>query len=1000
MLKKSLLSLAVAASLGVSGCNISSTSGNADADSVQPDVTPEELAAQRGVFPIFDPANSKLPLGLDLIMAKASSTDGSADTNKAGKPDENPVTNAIDRLDGGIGVLNPIDIPMSGSITTDPTVLATSVYLIQLTNKDTNNDPDQNNDADSPLTDALNILDIVGIEGPDANADGQPDDARIAPVAEIMNGAASIPTATQTPGAAKIKVEAISVNGGTNNVLRISPLEPLKPRTKYIVAVLKQLQDASGNQINSDINYEKITGTEQLSVSSFEAVRGALNAWEQVAAGAITNVVQSQNPAASVSADDLAITGAFTTVSTDTVLTGMATAAIGASQFLQGAIASSVKSQVRADTTLDQTDYAARWDDINEKYTGIATAGVVSDAQGELISSILNQTDYESSLPVPRTTNFLTTLATDNSLANLPNGGTIIQGQIKLPYYMGIPEQASGTSASTAAIAAVQGTLMSADTGIDDFIETQLAKASVRSAALAQEPAVVIAHGDVTEEQIAGAKTQLPTIPPADADGNTYVNGRYPFPQKTGDVYSPVMIHLPDTGADSGTAQAPNIECGSAAAAGAGALCPVVIYVHGIGGNRSHSLALANGGLSAAGYATVAIDLPLHGVAPILQGAADSALAFSVDTASGSQVAAAVDADETYANLIERHFGYGTSATGVLTPLVYDDPTTESTNEALAATQYPTLMSNSSAAAFINLSTFAVTRDLMRQAVMDLLNLSASLATMDFDGHEGPDFDTSNVHVVGHSLGSIIASTFVNTLNSAKGAYAQVAGHPDYLPAVSSLSLVTPGGGLARLLENSPSFAGSPTASPLASDGMNPNPEFGLLAKLGANNITQGTSTLESFLSVFQATVDSVDPMAIATADGLDAANILAIEVVGDGTDANKPDQTIPNAASGDDGTATAPLGLANKAYLSGTDPLVGAKGLNLTTNSALAGGGNRQLLRVTKGGHSSILSATSADELLSQAFQIEAVTSFIVTGGAAISVTQSTTNAADILEQ
>lgn len=1002
MLKKSLLSLAVAASLGVTGCNISSTSGNADADSVQPDVTPEELAAQRGVFPIFDPANGAMPLGIDLILASASATDGTANTNKAGQADESPVTNAIDLMDGGIGVLNPIDIPMSGSITTDATVLATSVYLIQLTNASTDNNLDAT--ADSPLTDALNIFDIVGIQGPDGNADGSPDDPRISAVEEIMTGAASIPTATQTAGAAKIKVEAISVDGGTNNVLRISPLEPLKPKTKYIVAVLKQLQDASGNQINSDINYEKITGTEQLSVSSFEAVRGALNGWEQVATGAITSVVQALNASAdAVTADDLAITSSFTTVSTDSVLLGMATAAVGgAPSWMEGAVISSIKSSVReSDEYAGSTDYAAVWDKINADYAGVNASGLVPTQQTALATDILTSTTYESPQPKSRTTQFFpAALTLDNTDANLPNGGFVSQGQITLPYYLGIPTRpvdGQTSDQNLAAAAAIQNTVMAADSEIDDIIEDNLAELSAKIAVF---QATSGQSSDATAEQIAAAKTALPTIPPADADGNSYVNGRYPFAQKTGDVNVPILVHMPDA-ANNGTA-----DCG-----GTTTLCPVVIYVHGIGGNRSHSLSLANGGLSAASVASIAIDLPLHGVAPLVQGADDSALGFSVDSASSVNLAdptkslptllagiyAQAQADNPFENLGERHFGYGTSATGASTPLVYDDLTTTSTDEADVAFKFPVLTSNNSGAAFINLGNFAVTRDLMRQAVMDLLNVAASIGDMDVDGDGNPDFDPTKVHVVGHSLGGILATTFVNTLNSARAAGVTA------LPAVNTVSLIAAGGGLARVLENSPSFAGSISASPISSDGMTPNAEFGLLAKLNANGVTQGTSNFESFLKVFQATIDSVDPMAIAKGTALAAQPILAIEIIGDGTETNLPDQTVPN---GFDGTTVTPFGNATNGYLYGTEPLVNGPtttvnsqplpdtGLDLVQNSAVAGGGARQVLKLTQGGHSTIL---TGDDALSQAVQIEAIASFIGGNGAGINVT--TTNAATIIE-
>src|SRR3546814_13480725 len=42
---------------------------------------------------------------------------------------------------------------------------------------------------------------------------------------------------------------------------------------------------------------------------------------------------------------------------------------------------------------------------------------------------------------------------------------------------------------------------------------------------------------------------------------------------------------------------------------------PVVIFQHGITGNRTQMIAIAPA-LAAAGFATVAIDLPLHGLPP------------------------------------------------------------------------------------------------------------------------------------------------------------------------------------------------------------------------------------------------------------------------------------------------------------------------------------------------------------------------------------------------
>ncbi|MEZ5590525.1 MAG: lipase [Gammaproteobacteria bacterium] len=129
---------------------------------------------------------------------------------------------------------------------------------------------------------------------------------------------------------------------------------------------------------------------------------------------------------------------------------------------------------------------------------------------------------------------------------------------------------------------------------------------------------------------------------------------------------------------------------------------PVVLFQHGITRNRTDLLAVADS-LAAAGYAAVAIDLPLHGI-----------------TDSG---------DPFYNATMERTFNLDliNNETGAPGPDGLIDP---------------------SGTHFLNLASLLTARDNLRQGVADLLQLAASL--------EQAGFDTNQVGFVGYSLGAIV----------------------------------------------------------------------------------------------------------------------------------------------------------------------------------------------------------------------------------------------------
>ena len=194
---------------------------------------------------------------------------------------------------------------------------------------------------------------------------------------------------------------------------------------------------------------------------------------------------------------------------------------------------------------------------------------------------------------------------------------------------------------------------------------------------------------------------------------------------------------------------------------------PVVVFQHGITGNRTNLLGLADA-LANGGFAAVAIDLPLHGVDPANP-------VFTSYQDGGTR---------------ERTFGLDLS----------DNVTQASTPDGIP---------EPSGSYFINLNALRLSRDNNRQGASDILALLSQVDSIDIDGDSTPDFNGAEVHFVGHSLGAITGTVALR-----------------YATNVNSATLGMPGGGLAQLLANSPNF-GPVIEAGLAAAGLDAGtPEF------------------------------------------------------------------------------------------------------------------------------------------------------------------------------
>ncbi len=194
---------------------------------------------------------------------------------------------------------------------------------------------------------------------------------------------------------------------------------------------------------------------------------------------------------------------------------------------------------------------------------------------------------------------------------------------------------------------------------------------------------------------------------------------------------------------------------------------PVVIFQHGITRNRSDMLAVAPA-LASVGYATIAIDLPLHGV----------------DSTS-----------PVYKNLLLT----GSPAAGLIVSneRTFDVDFVNNTTGAPG----PDGKADSSGTHFINLASPITSRDNLRQGAADILVLAKSLSNLKFSG---VDIDTTKVALVGQSLGSIVGTV-------ALGA--------DKAKTIGAAVLSVNGGGIAKLLDGSIAF-GARISGGLAASGV------------------------------------------------------------------------------------------------------------------------------------------------------------------------------------
>nr|BAK14330.1 lipase [Aeromonas hydrophila] len=282
---------------------------------------------------------------------------------------------------------------------------------------------------------------------------------------------------------------------------------------------------------------------------------------------------------------------------------------------------------------------------------------------------------------------------------------------------------------------------------------------------------------------------------------------------------------------------------------------------------------------------------------------------------------------------------------------------------------------------YLNLSYLTVARDNLKQSVADLLGLRLAVGLANAKGALG--VAGVKVHFLGHSLGAISGTNLLAVANQPIG-NAQA----DALFKFDTGGLAMPGGGIAPLLLNSPTFGPTIKMGVLTSGSAElkagftayaPNCKTAVptcfvnefLPSLSTTQQAAAASTLQSYSFAAQSVLDSADPINLGR--GIQSSfPLFATEIVGDGA-LSLSDQVIPNSI------ASAPLG--------GTEPLFKVLALQPLTATSAA---SHNAARFVAGGHSSLLapdenfdpSGDVTTEMQSQ------FASFFMSGGTAVKVT------------
>src|SRR5690554_487248 len=555
MVKKTLLSMAIAAAVvSLAGCNVSTT----DKYDNKIDNSNVTQAGASSVYPLFNPSPvdgsaAQLPLATDIIFAINSQADGTPGKDgTASTVDTGNPVTLAVNKLAGFSTVAPLYINFSKELDPASVVAGQTVFLVKLATKK------------QPLEAADN-----------------PDPKPVSP--DVYEAS---------------PITLVGDDGQDVHSLRILFKKPLDPKSKYMVILTDGIKGTNGEAAGSSATYEILESKDFINNASDQvlSLRENIQNWQKLAGmvlGGKANSVFSYTFTTDGSLEQLkqyAAPGLFVknnltvseaedltdSVSNQAVGTKIVARMVWLSSPLNASGETNPANVTPAQVEKIRTEEPFKTAYEKKLYSQIATTPL--GAPGSL--------EDAAQAPKARTVVATGTSVPSNELTTSNSTKTThTQGTIELPDFLGLPNKTVGLTGAPTDKLVVAGTLMS------DPVWT----ANTTVGALLE-----------------GAGK--PGLPPKDviqkADGSTVettnVTYNYPFPQPitAQTITVPYLLTLPgDYTSENG------VDCTATKP------YKTVIFVHGITANRVASAGYA-AQLAKACIATVAIDLPLHGVAP------------------------------------------------------------------------------------------------------------------------------------------------------------------------------------------------------------------------------------------------------------------------------------------------------------------------------------------------------------------------------------------------
>lgn len=668
-----------------------------------------------------------------------------------------------------------------------------------------------------------------------------------------------------------------------SNTIAVIPLKPLKPAQGYMLVMTKDLRDSSSKSVQGSTTWELV---------SQDVNSRPLATPSQLSLQTLINLHLDSLINAGVPVNDVTYVSAFTTQSVSNVLDTVKQLMIAefAGRFAAG------------DPTAGQALPAIVTRDVQAGVNAMEALGLVSDtlvagavqqgiaglpAEAAALIPAINASDFSGfttcsgllvgagggfGSPVPQVNEFAAGVAT-GILGQVGQfcAASRFEGNISLPYYSAIPTAENPLAPvnsfwkaacdSGIVLANAGAALATAEAGPNAALCTQVGLADVRiNGELLDRDRNLTKFNPVP--QTMGGNQGFETLDVQVTIPNAQVAGALGF-----------TIEKPEAG------------------------WPVVILAHGITSQKEDMLAVT-GALSLAGFATFAIDQPIHG-----------SRGFDLD-------------------------GDGTDELNATT---------------VSATHY------------LNLGVLPTGRDNLRQSVSDLLGLRLGLnAVVDTSATQSVDIDMNNVSVFGVSLGAItggnfaaVANTgFEGALSAFDGMFAIQAaslespggGTANFLLESAAFGPLVKG---LLLSQGSPDFQAfliSTFGTVNVSEAQLVGAVNGFLAALTPDQLAGANALFNQFAFAAQTMIDSADPINYFT-NLASNTPVHMMTVVGDG-DANLPDQVIP---------VTTALPLA------GQQALADIMGLDLISSTAQSTSPLSGIVKFTEGAHASSLSPASS---------------------------------------